>query len=105
MEILLIEDDEMDQRIFAREARRRGHNVTFASSGQDALPLIDDVQLIVIDVGLPDAVDDTVIHIVDQLAQGKPVICYSGAPPEIDRQVFSKDDLTPLFARIDHLTP
>jgi CheY-like chemotaxis protein len=56
LQILLAEDNPINQRLAQRLVEKRGHTITFASTGQEALEKIDEkaYDLILMDIQMPD---------------------------------------------------
>ncbi|OGX45511.1 MAG: hypothetical protein A3G38_03865 [Omnitrophica WOR_2 bacterium RIFCSPLOWO2_12_FULL_51_8] len=84
---LLIVDDEADVREFAANFfRKRKIPVTVASSGEEALEIIQGenakVQLVLLDLKLPGIDGIEVLKRIRQINQGIKVIIVSGSKPE-----------------------
>src|SRR5580692_10888426 len=52
--LLLVDDDEAKRYLLGTWLRRAGHSVTEAETGQDALRMLDGIELVLLDVNLPD---------------------------------------------------
>ena len=52
--LLLVDDDEAKRYLLGTWLRRAGHAVTEAETGQDALRKLDGIELVLLDVNLPD---------------------------------------------------
>jgi serine phosphatase RsbU (regulator of sigma subunit)/DNA-binding response OmpR family regulator len=52
--LLLVDDDEAKRYLLGTWLRRAGHSVTEAQTGQDALCKLDGIELVLLDVNLPD---------------------------------------------------
>lgn len=77
--ILLVEDHAHMRRALARELRRCGHSVREASNGgAEAMRLLDEVDIVVTDVFMPDQDGVELIQHVKKERPGTPVIVMSG---------------------------
>ena len=52
--LLLVDDDEAKRYLLGTWLRRAGHTVTEAETGRDALSRLDGIELVLLDVNLPD---------------------------------------------------
>lgn len=82
--ILLIDDHHAILRIARRMLERLGHPVIEADRGQAALALLEtrpDIDLVILDLGLPDMPGDVVLTAVRQRRPDVRVIVSSGTQP------------------------
>ncbi len=87
--VLLVDDDDLVRRVGTRSLRRRlGVEVIGASDGNEALARWrespDTIDVVVLDLDMPGMDGVEVLHRLEQLAPGVPVIIWSGrnlSPP------------------------
>ena len=91
--VLLVEDDSDARNVFELTLIRRGHSVTTAETGREAIRLLDerDFDVVVLDVLLPDRDGiDVITHMRETQAPGRILAIYIrkiGVGPLRDEQV------------------
>jgi DNA-binding response OmpR family regulator len=83
--LLLVDDDEAKRYLIATWLRRAGHTVTEAETGQDALRRLDGIELVLLDVNLPDISGFEVCRLIkgDPRTAAIPVIQVSATAVEV----------------------
>jgi len=76
--VLLVDDDERVRRATRRLLERLGHRVIAAASGPEALAVIDDVDVAVVDVTMPDMDGPTTLKRLREQRPGLPGILVTG---------------------------
>src|SRR5262245_39178642 len=78
--VLLIEDDQAVSRIIAKLLRSGGYRVVTAESGSDSLQLIDDddIDIVLVDLLLPDMTGVQVAALINAKHPDTPVIFATG---------------------------
>ncbi|MEM1347245.1 MAG: response regulator [Myxococcota bacterium] len=85
MKVMVVEDEELLRRMMQRALRRGGYEMVGASTGAQAMELAkahDDVEVIVIDRGLPGLDGVTVARALSQHYPGVKVVLMSGLVDE-----------------------
>lgn len=83
--VLLVEDDDGIATPLAAALRGGGHEVVRVATGREALErIIDGVQAVVLDLGLPDADGVEVCRRIRELAPGVPVLMLTARTSEAD---------------------
>jgi serine phosphatase RsbU (regulator of sigma subunit)/CheY-like chemotaxis protein len=83
--LLLVDDDEAKRYLLGTWLRRAGHTVTEAVTGQDALRKLDGIELVLLDVNLPDISGFEVCRLIkgDPRTAAIPVIQVSATAVEV----------------------
>jgi DNA-binding response OmpR family regulator len=83
--VLLVDDDEAKRYVLAAWLRRAGHTVTEADTGRDALGKVGAVDLVLLDVNLPDMSGFEVCRLIksDPAMAATPVIQVSATAVEV----------------------
>jgi serine phosphatase RsbU (regulator of sigma subunit)/DNA-binding response OmpR family regulator len=83
--LLLVDDDEAKRYLLGTWLRRAGHSVTEAETGQDALRMLDGIELVLLDVNLPDMTGYEVCRLIkgDPRTAAIPVIQVSATAVEV----------------------
>src|ERR1700729_2848215 len=83
--LLLVDDDEAKRYLLGTWLRRAGHTVTEAETGRDALGLLDGIELVLLDVNLPDMSGYEVCRLIkgDPGTAAIPVIQVSATAVEV----------------------
>src|ERR1700733_7366790 len=83
--LLLVDDDEAKRYLLGTWLRRAGHTVTEAETGRDALSLLDGIELVLLDVNLPDMSGYEVFRLIkgDPATAAIPVIQVSATAVEV----------------------
>ena len=84
MRVLLIEDDESIAVPLADGLRRGGFDIVVRSTAADGLAMVDDVELVLLDLGLPDLDGSEVCRRIREHSR-IPIIVISARGDEIDR--------------------
>jgi len=82
--VVLIEDNQQNARMAEKILKRAGYDVYLASDGETGLELLQDivVDLILVDLGLPDMDGQTVVALLNQQPSlaGVPIIAFTAWP-------------------------
>jgi serine phosphatase RsbU (regulator of sigma subunit)/DNA-binding NarL/FixJ family response regulator len=83
--LLLVDDDEAKRYLLGTWLRRAGHTVTEAETGRDAMRLLDGIELVLLDVNLPDISGYEVCRLIkgDPRTAAIPVIQVSATAVEV----------------------
>src|SRR5580700_1895979 len=83
--LLLVDDDEAKRYLLGTWLRRAGHMVTESETGRDALGLLDGIELVLLDVNLPDMSGYEVCRLIkgDPRTAAIPVIQVSATAVEV----------------------
>ncbi|HEX4092184.1 MAG TPA: SpoIIE family protein phosphatase [Trebonia sp.] len=83
--LLLVDDDEAKRYVLATWLRRAGHTVTEAVTGREALTMVADAELVLLDVNLPDISGYEVCRLIkaDPATAAIPVIQVSATAIEV----------------------
>ena len=83
--LLLVDDDEAKRYLLGTWLRRAGHTVTEAETGRDALGRLDGIELVLLDVNLPDMSGYEVCRLIkgDPRTAAIPVIQVSATAVEV----------------------
>src|SRR6202021_3166363 len=83
--LLLVDDDEAKRYLLGPWLRRAGHMVTEAETGRDALVRLDGIELVLLDVNLPDMSGYEVCRLIkgDPRTAAIPVIQVSAPAVEV----------------------
>jgi serine phosphatase RsbU (regulator of sigma subunit)/CheY-like chemotaxis protein len=83
--LLLVDDDEAKRYLLGTWLRRAGHTVTEAETGRDALSRLDGIELVLLDVNLPDISGYEVCRLIkgDPRTAAIPVIQVSATAVEV----------------------
>ena len=83
--LLLVDDDEAKRYLLGTWLRRAGHTVTEAETGRDALVRLDGIELVLLDVNLPDMSGYEVCRLIkgDPRTAAIPVIQVSATAVEV----------------------
>src|SRR5215213_9135738 len=79
--ILIIEDDPQSARLATRVLEREGHEVTHTSEGLAGLKIASqgDVDLVLLDLGLPDISGHTVAALINRIPGDIPVVAVTAS--------------------------
>src|ERR671918_1111805 len=80
--ILVVDDEPVVRGLVAELLHGAGHEVVIAASGEEALALLDGVDLLVCDVGLPGVSGEPVVEAARTRRRGLPAVLMTGAPAE-----------------------
>jgi len=85
--ILLVEDESCLRRVLARSLEARGHRVVAVATGREAVAtaLAEHVDLMLLDVNLPDAAGWDVLRELMLVGQPIPTVILSAVPPSASR--------------------
>ena len=99
LRVLLVEDNEMLQRAYARALRGRGHTVTIAASVQEGrTALADGPDVLLLDREVPDGDGWSLRH---ETPPGCRVVLMSGNAPPGSPPYWSKSGVDELYALIE----
>ncbi|MBN1312358.1 MAG: response regulator [Anaerolineae bacterium] len=90
--ILIIEDDPNSIKILTRVLERAGHDVMFATEGLSGVKVINEqkVDLILLDMGLPDLGGHTVAALIKRIPGSVPIIAVTASTdPAVERRALS----------------
>ncbi|HEX2221604.1 MAG TPA: response regulator transcription factor [Candidatus Limnocylindria bacterium] len=92
MKILVVEDDPAIQRLLSRGLEGAGHEVVIAGDGEDALTLAADeaIELVILDLGLPDMEGQSVLRHLRARRPGVPVLVLT-ARDDVGQKVQALD--------------
>ena len=89
--VLLIDDDEQVRAIMRVRLEASNFLVTEAATGEDGLQIVgDDIDLVIVDVGLPGIDGFTVVRAIRE-RHDMPIIMVTGADEEADRVLGTRD--------------
>lgn len=84
--ILVIEDNAQSARLVAKILRQHGHDVLVAEDGETGLTMVFEhpLDLVLVDLGLPDIDGQTVVGVIRQQEElnGVPLIAFTAWPEE-----------------------
>jgi CheY-like chemotaxis protein len=80
--ILVVDDEPVVRGLVAELLHGAGHEVVIAASGEEALALLDGVDLLVCDVGLPGVSGEAVVEAARTRRPGLPAVLMTGDPAE-----------------------
>src|SRR5918995_3111788 len=80
--ILVVDDESVVRGLVAELLHGAGHEVVIAASGEEALALLDGVDLLVCDVGLPGVSGEAVVEAARTRRPGLPAVLMTGDPAE-----------------------
>jgi DNA-binding response OmpR family regulator len=92
MRLLLIDDEPAIVRYLERGLREEGHQVQVAASGEDGLhiALSDDIDLVIVDIGLPDMDGHAVLSAIRARKRAMPALMLT-ARDDVDSKVRALD--------------
>ena len=80
--VLVVDDEPVVRGLVAELLHGAGHEVVIAASGEEALALLDGVDLLVCDVGLPGVSGEAVVEAARTRRPGLPAVLMTGDPAE-----------------------
>jgi len=90
--ILIIEDDPNSIKILTRVLEREGHETIFATEGLSGVKVINEqhVDLILLDMGLPDLGGHTVAALIKRIPGNVPIVAVTASTdPTVERRALS----------------
>lgn len=93
LRILVVDDEEMIQRLLKRFLEDKGHEVCVASTGKEALEMIKEApEIVLLDIMLPDMDGLELLNKAKEISPSTRIILMSGMDGESDHLTSFKGD-------------